>query len=609
MTDGEHDIPTDDELVVWTHAAHCRDCNRCVRACPVKAIRVRDGQASIDAERCIRCGTCVRECPQQAKQYRHDVHSARRLVTGDAPAAISVAPSFAGLLEPWAARRLPSALRALGFSLVAETAVGAYHVAREIARQVEVEPDRPHIATACPAVVNYIERTRPECVPWLTPVVSPMVAHARLLRQAMGEGGRVVFVGPCVTKKDEAAREAMLGEVDVVLTFEELAEWMLEEGVDLAACEESDFDQTPGGEAALFPLAGGALRTADIVPDMLATEAVAIHGFDELAEAMDDLVENPRGVLVEALFCRHGCVNGPAANSETNAFQRRLGVLEYARNRRDTTTPTPADLPPAEADVSVRDGAFVARPPANDETPPEAEIQRVLDRTGKATPEQQLNCGACGYDTCRHKAIAVLQGLAEPEMCIPYMRRLAERRTDRIIETSPNGIVILDENRTILSMNPAFRKMFMCSESTCGRDISCLMNPEMFERLTGGEADLLEAVVKHESYHVTCHQVAYALREERQLVGIFVNITNLRENQKQLDALRRQTVQQARELLDHQVSMAQRIAEYLGESTAQGEQLLEQLMEITRDPYDAETQSAPEAGRPRKWNPPTYMSR
>jgi uncharacterized Fe-S cluster-containing protein len=301
-------------------------------------------------------------------------------------------------------------------------------------------------------------------------------------------------------------------------------------------------------------------------------------------------------------------VNGPAANSDTNVFARRLGVLEHAKNRSETSPP-PVDLPPVGADVSAGENAFAPRPPVDDETPADAEIQRVLEQTGKATTEQQLNCGACGYDTCRDKAIAVLQGLAEPEMCIPYMRRLAERRTDRIIETSPNGIVILDDDRTILSMNPAFRKMFMCSESTCRRDISCLMNPDMFERLAGGETELVEAVVKHENYHVTCHQVAYALREEKQLVGIFVNITNLRENQKQLDTLRRQTVEQARELLDHQVSMAQQIAEYLGQSTAQGEQLLEQLLEMTRDPYDADDPDAETAGRGGKWNPPTYMSR
>ncbi len=249
MNDPETDKQADRTGIVFTNKAQCRDCYRCVRACPVKAIRMQGGQASVDVDRCVACGTCIRECPQQAKTYRRDLTAARALLAGEAPVAVSIAPSFAGLMEDWKRRRLPSALRRLGFVRAAETAIGAWHVARQTARRLAEEPDRPHIATACPAVVNYVERYHPDAAKWLTPIVSPMVAHARLLRKSLADGVKVVFVGPCVAKKDEADRDAMLGEVDAVLTFEELFEWLDDEGIDLATCEDSPFDEAVPGDA------------------------------------------------------------------------------------------------------------------------------------------------------------------------------------------------------------------------------------------------------------------------------------------------------------------------------------------------------------------------
>jgi len=251
------------------------------------------------------------------------------------------------------------------------------------------------------------------------------------------------------------------------------------------------------------------------------------------------------------------------------------------------------------------DTRFAAQPVLDAEGVSEEQIRAVLEQTGKANPENQLNCGACGYATCRDKAIAVVRGMAEPGMCIPYMRRLAEQRTDRIIETSPNGIVILDEHLRILSMNPAFRRFFMCSEAVCGRPISYLMDAEPFEQLATGKTDLIETTVKHARHNLVCHQIQYALREERQYVGIFVNITRTQADREKLDRLRTQTVAQAQELLQHQVEMAQTIAGFLGESTAQSEMLLERLMLLAGGSRDGD-----EGGkRNTDWIADTYTSK
>lgn len=557
--------------VVFTNKARCRDCYRCVRVCPVKAIRMHGQQAFVVPERCIACGTCIRECPQGAKSFRNDVEHAARLLASGVPVAASVAPSFAGVFSGWEQKRLASALRKLGFAFVAETAIGAYAVARKTAEFVQARPARPHVCTACPAVVRYVELYRPEMADLLVPIVSPMLAHARAIKHQRGPETRVVFIGPCVAKKAEAQDPRNEGAVDCVLTFMELTEWFAREGIALATLEESPFDDSPQGDARFFPLVGGQLRTAAMTTDVLAAEIISVSGFDEIKEALDMLPDSAG--VVEPLFCPQGCINGPAVPGERNPYDRRREVLTYAAHHRGTPPQTGETLPDLAA-------SFGPQAVDGGRSFSEEDIRQILEKTGKARPEDQLNCGACGYPSCREKAVAVLRGMAEVEMCIPYMKRLAEQRTDRIIETSPNGIVILDERLNIIHMNPAFRKYFMCSEAVCGKRISYLMDPDPFEKLAAGSDNFIEIVVRHERYNLIAHEILYPLREEKQYVGIFVNITHSQASQEKLDQLRAQTILQARELMDHQITMAQKIGQFLGESTARGEALVENLMKL-----------------------------
>lgn len=561
------------ESIVYTNKARCRDCYRCVRMCPVKAIRMHDGQAFVVAEACVSCGTCIRECPQGAKAFRRDVDRVEEMLSQPGVTAASVAPAFAAIYSEAERRRFPSVLRRLGFGFIAETAVGAAPVAHATATWAAAHPLETHIATACPAVVCYVERYRPELVPNLAPVASPMVVHARHLKRKLGAGTRVVFIGPCVAKKMEASRGATGGVVDAVLTFLEVEEWLARKGLSLTSGEESDFDERPSGTSRLFPLAGGCLRTAGLATDLMDEHVVAVSGIEAIGEAFDAAVPG-RGLVIEPLFCRQGCINGPAMCGNRNLFERRDGLLSYAREQPGMAGQGPEQVP---VEMDYRADARVW--PRIEE----AAILAELELTGKAHPDNQLNCGACGYPNCRDKAVAVLRGMAEREMCIPFMRLRAEQRTDRIMETSPNGIVILDEHLAILSMNPAFRKTFMCSESVCGKRISYLMDPHLFETIASGERELVETVVRHERYGLECHEILYALREEKQYVGIFVNITHSRASQEKLSHLRAQTVQQAQQLLEHQVAMAQQIARLLGDSAARGEVLVEHLRQLGRD--------------------------
>jgi iron only hydrogenase large subunit-like protein/uncharacterized Fe-S cluster-containing protein len=563
------------QQVVFTLTARCRDCYRCLRVCPVKAIRMKNGQAYVDDTRCIACGTCIRECPQGAKSFRQDIEIVQRLVESERFVSASVAPSFAAVFTGWQRKRLPSALRALGFDYVGQTTQGAYQVSAHTARLMEGQ-DKTFIATACPAVVNFIEKYQHDAVDDLIPLTSPMTTHARMLKTNHGADSAVVFIGPCVAKKSEALRPEVAGAVDCVLTFKELTLWMEQRSIDLSMCEESDFDEKPIRNAQLYPLPGGSIRTSEIHDEGLDARIVRADGISSVKDLLTSLPRDGRYNLLEPLFCAQGCVNGPGIGSEKNIFDRRRDIIEYDHETVE------GKAPPEIQDASLLAAAFKK---VNEQFPEasEEEIQAVLEMTGKSDPQQQLNCGACGYDTCRSKAIAVVQGMAEQEMCIPFMRRLAERRTDRIIDTSPNGIVILDADLAIISMNPTFKHFFSCSDAVLGRHISYLMDPAPFEKLVSGMTDSLDITVAHRPYNLLCRELIYILKEEKQIVGIFMNITTQQEQEKRLKDLRSQTVEQANELLEHQVKMAMNMAQFLGESTAKGEALVRKLLAMSEN--------------------------
>jgi iron only hydrogenase large subunit-like protein/uncharacterized Fe-S cluster-containing protein len=560
--------------IVFTLTARCRDCYRCLRACPVKAIRMKKGQAYVDENRCIVCGTCIRECPQQAKSFRQDIETVQRLVDSGRFVAASVAPSFAAVFTGWQRRRLASALRALGFGYVGQTSQGAYQVSVHTARLMDKSGAKANLATACPAVVNYVEKYHPGLVPRLIPLVSPMTAHGRMLKQRHGADSAVVFIGPCVAKKSEILRSDAAAAVDCVLTFKELLAWLEQRNINLSMCEESDFDEKPVRNAQLFPLPGGSIKTAGLEDDGLRQEMVRADGVLDIRDLFASALHDSSYSLLEPLFCSQGCINGPGIGTEKSIFERRKNIIEYDKEVGSH------GLPPVVDDQNLFRAAFNEDSGLVQEVS-EEDIQAVLESTGKADPQQQLNCGACGYDTCRDKAVAVVQGMAEQEMCIPFMRRLAERRTDRIIDTSPNGIVILDEDLTIISMNPTFKQFFSCSDAVLGRHVSYLMDPAPFEKLVAGSVDKLDLTVSHRPYNLVCRELIYILREEKQVVGIFMNVTSRLEQEKKLKELRSQTVEQANELLEHQVRMALNIAQFLGESTAKGESLVRKLMALS----------------------------
>ncbi len=554
--------------IIQTVSANCQDCYRCVRVCPVGAIRVEGKQARVDSRLCVACGTCVRECPQHAKVIQDSLDTVKAMIADGYSVAASVAPSFAAVFNGWRATRLPAALRLLGFSSVSETAEGA----KAVADASRAHRDGAGITTCCPAVVSYIEKYRPELTALLTPVVSPMVAHGRMLKDRLGAHTRVVFIGPCAAKKDEALSPAFKDAIDAVLTFDELKAWMEEEEVSLSTCPESPFETFGDVSAArLFALEGGLLKTAGLTVEVGDTGVLRVSGADDVLRLLDTPVEAWPYGLVEPMFCRGGCISGPCMPHDGDVFSAARDIAAYAAS----AASMPGDSPTVPLAATRTAAPVSALLPAVSES----RIHEILESTGKGDQQSQLDCGACGYGSCRENAIAVARGLAEPGMCVSYVRMKAEQRANHIIDHSPNGIVVADVNLNILQMNARFQQMFDVQGGMVGQPLSTVVDPDGFEKLLAGAEGTQEAIHIHGGTK-KYQELVFRLPGDRELTGIYVDVSGSTFDQKQVDLIKDQSLRHARDLLAHQIRFSQEMAHYLGKSTAQTEELVRRLMDM-----------------------------
>lgn len=573
---------------VYTIEAECQDCYKCVRHCPVKAIQVRDGHAAVIPEMCVACGNCVEVCPVKAKQVRNGTGRARRLLAETVPVYVSLAPSWVSEFRGVSAAQLVRALKELGVAGVSETALGAQLVSAEIARKLDEESPGLLLSSACPTSVDFIRKYLPELADRITPVASPLIAHCRLLRDTFGENIRTIFIGPCIAKKNESDRHPAL--LNLALTYPELRQLFREEGIDPARVTpraEDSFVPEAAEEGARYPIEGGMNDTIAFQTRNRKVHYVTLSGLENIDLALSGIRELPKGetVFVEMLACHGGCVHGPCAEHDSPGLLERLRVLNYARlpeqpRRRTAKSGIGDDFPAAAFEPPV--------PGIN-------EIAAALRSIGKNSPEDELNCDGCGYDTCRNFAQALLAGRAEPSMCVSYLKKQAQKKANALLRSISSAVVITDKKLQIIECNRNFAALF-------GEDTL-----EAFDACPGLAGADLKRIVPFAGLFASSLQSGHDVRrdslkvgkklynlnifniEPREVVGaVIFDVTNTEMRREQIAA-------RAREVIDRNLATVQEIACRLGEQMADTELLLRSIA----DNYADET---PEDGGQREKN-------
>lgn len=557
--------------------ANCKNCYKCVRYCPVKSIRIKNNQANVEKDLCINCGICIKQCPQGAKRVKGGLDNIKGFIEGKEKVIASIAPSF-GALFPMPFNDLKNKLLEMGFYHVEETAVAAELIAVEYNKLLENQAENTFlISSTCSVVKSIIEKYYPRIARNLAPVVSPMIAHGRLLKSIYGMDSKVVFIGPCIAKKEEAIDPMVSDAIDEVLTFTELIQWLEEsKGWEIPLPRDTDINAVNPKTGRWFPLPGGIFKTAGINVGFEDGDILIVDGIDETITLLKDLEQgriSPK--FVEILGCKGGCIGGPAAAKDDSTFEKRNRMVKYAMETLEGNS-IEKNYKPITLNRSFKPKAVISPYPG------EKTIMEILASIGKTTPDKELNCGSCGYPTCRDKAIAVYQDMAELEMCMPYMRDKAENMANLIIEATPNGIIVVDANMVVMEFNNAAEAMFKIKAGQIkGKPLSTIMDEGPFY-------DAIETKgyfkIKREfpNYSLMADITLSYIEEENLILAIFVNITDTEQHKKSLKIVRQETLQKAQEVINKQMRVAQEIAGLLGETTAESKVLLTRLIDIVK---------------------------
>ncbi len=537
--------------------SRCRDCYKCLRECPVKAIKFVDHEARIITDRCILCGKCTVVCPQNAKRVHSEIGDVEALLASGKPVIASVAPSFVSAFGVKDFAVMGIALGKLGFKMAEETAVGANIVTAEYEKLLETGEYKNFITSACPAINRMIQLYYPKALKYLAPVASPMVAHARLLKKRYPEA-EIVFIGPCIAKKREG-RES--GLISAVLTFTELQTLFDEKGIDLNAIAAIPVNEDIKNRSKYYPISRGIIKSFNRLPQNY--EYVAVDGVKRSFDVLED-IDKLEGMFIEINCCEYACINGPATIKNQGSLKANEDVRRYAQDSLKGGEPgyiDPMGVDYAEGHPRISLGNVV---------PSERDIRAVLAKTGKFKPEDELNCGACGYPTCREKAIAVLNGNADLEMCIPYMRKRAESMSYEIIQNSPNGIIMMDYDLKISESNSLARKLLGINlDDPKGTYLYESINAaEFFQAVSGGKDVHKQKIYIEESKRYVDMNIIL-LPEHKTLFAVLKDVTDAVEYSKELDEVREKTLETTDAVIKKQMRVAQEIASLLGETTAE----------------------------------------
>lgn len=555
--------------------ARCKNCYKCLRECPVKAIEVTNHQAKIIEDRCILCGRCTEVCPQNAKYVHSEKESVKALLASGEKIVASVAPSFVGSFGADDFSVMKIALAKLGFRDAEETAVGANAVTERYAEDLKSGKYKNYITSACPAIDRLIQIYYPKALPYLANVDTPMIAHAKMLKKRWADA-KVVFIGPCIAKKREGFESDV---VDGVLTFEDLRDLFAEKGIDLNTIAKFDYGvKEENNKARYYPINRGIIKSFQNFEKNY--EYVSVDGVSRVMEVLEN-IDNLSGMFLEVNACEFGCVNGPCSLQEAgSALKRTAEVRRYAN--RNEGLPEVVLKPNLDFTKSFPRLRNKARPAS------EREIDAILRSTGKYKPEDELNCGACGYATCREKAWAVVNGYAPVDICLPYMRERAESMSYEIIQNSPNGIAIVDGDLKLVDINLKAMELWGIEERDVkGRDLVDFFNPTDFVIALSEGKNLTRKKVKIDKTNRFAEMTISLLKEHKMMFCIMKDITEGVNYDEKLRKMKLETVETTNEVIKKQMRVAQEIASLLGETTAETKVALLKLKKTLKGEEEA----------------------
>ncbi len=548
--------------------SNCKNCYKCIRHCPVKAIRFSGNQAHIIGNECILCGQCFVVCPQNAKEITSELEKVKVLLQTGEPVVVSLAPSFIANYHGVGIHAMREALKKLGFYDVEETAIGATIVKKEYERMLQEDGRDIIISSCCHSINLLIQKHFPKALEYLADIVSPMQAHCIDIKKRI-PGAKTVFIGPCVAKKDEA--EHYDGIVDAVLTYEELTEWLKQEKIVL----QTEMDSDENSRARFFPTTGGILKTME--PEISGYTYLALDGVENCMNALRDIEAGKiHKCFIEMSACVGSCISGPVMEKyHSSHVHDYLAISAYA-GKKDFDVEQPKDV------VLKKHFEYIEQ---RAQMPTEAEIMQILRQMGKYKPSQELNCGTCGYNTCRDKAIAIYQGKAEPSMCLPFLKDKAESFSDAIVNSSPNGLIVLNEQMEVQQINEAAKKIMNIryDSDIVGDQVVRILDPTMFLKVLNSGRDIHDQRIYLAEYKRFVEQTVVYDRDTHLLIGIMRDVTNEESDRVKKENISRQTIEVADKVVDKQMRIVQEIASLLGETAAETKIALAKLKESIED--------------------------
>jgi iron only hydrogenase large subunit-like protein len=550
---------------ITTGKRECQDCHKCIRECPVKAIRVQDTCALVVPELCILCGNCILACPSKAKQACDDMPTARALLKSGRMVIASLAPSFAAQYPGVRPAQLIRALKELGFSAVSETALGAQQVSASVRSLIQSGPKKIWISSACPAVVDFICKYHADCLPNLCGVLSPLLTHCKMLRAQYGDDIAIVYLGPCVAEKKEAEEHPEL--LDAALTFEDLDTWLSAEKIHLSemiGTPDDRFEPEEAQEGALFPIEGGMTAGLAGGEGIDNVQFMSISGIQSIDQALNDIPKwrPERSIFFQMSACVGSCINGPMAARTNSLARRRYDILCYAK---------PAGELPRKATVEI--AHHYAAAPASRSEYNDVQIQEALRTVGKYCVEDELNCAGCGYDTCRDFANALIAGNAERMMCATYTRKMAQKKAVALLQRMPSAVVIVDEDLKIIECNASFVRLFCDAGESKSLEGSVLGGVMPFSNLFLRVLDSGEDIVGHDLRHgrSILNSSIFTIEPHAVIGGIFQDITAPTFQKEQI-------IGRAQEVIQKNLKTVQQIAFLLGENAADSEIILNSIV-------------------------------